>query len=96
MTTIRVDRIIGRQVFTTNGRRLGRLEEVRTESRSGQQVVSEYLIGSAGALQRLHLGVRLLFGLKHLNGFIARWDQLDVQRPERPRLNCPVAELRRL
>ena|SRR5436190_19638510 len=92
---LRLDRLVGREVYTANNRRLGRLEDVRAEQRGEDWVITAYLIGAAGLAERLGLGLRLLLGSKRAGGYIARWDQLDVSIPERPRLTCPVAALRR-
>ena len=93
--TLRLDRLLGRGVFAINNRRVGRLEEFRAEREGSDWVVSECVIGVAGLLERLGLGLRLVVGWKR-TGFIARWDQLDLTNPDRPRLLCPVHELRRL
>lgn len=92
---LRLDRMLGREVRTANNRRLGRLEEVRAEQRCGEWVVTEYVIGAAGLLERLGVGVRLLLGLERVGGYLARWDQMDLTDPTRPRISCPVDELRR-
>jgi sporulation protein YlmC with PRC-barrel domain len=94
-SAVRLDRLIGRQVLTANNRRLGRLEECRLQERSGAWVVTEWIIGPVGLLERLGLGTRLIVGRKR-GGYIARWDQLDLSNPERPRLSCVVDALRRL
>ncbi len=96
MPTVRLDRALGRKVLAKNGRSIGRLEECCAETIGNEWVVTEYVIGSAGLLDRLHLGVRLLFGGKRQHGFVARWDQLSLAEPERPVLLCPITELRRL
>ena len=93
---IRLDRLVGREVYTANNRRLGRLEEFRAERRGTTWVISEYVIGAAGFVERLGLGVRMLLGLKPLGGYVARWDQLDLSNPDRPALTCSVGSLRRL
>jgi hypothetical protein len=93
-TTVRLDRILGRNVVTANNRRLGRLEEFRAEQRGTSWVITEYVIGRAGLFERLGLGARLLFGLSRSMVLVARWDQLDISRPEHPRLICPVEQLR--
>src|SRR6476619_6875126 len=95
ITAIRLDRLIGRQVLTANNRPLGRIEECRAEHQGGSWVVTEWLIGSAGLLERLGFGLRLILGFHAGRSFIARWDQVDLTHPERPRLNCSVDELRR-
>jgi hypothetical protein len=91
----RLDRCLGRRVLATNNRVMGRLEEFRAEKRGSEWVVTEFVIGAGGLLERLHLGIRLLAGGKR-RGLLARWDQLDLREPERPRLRCPREELRQL
>jgi hypothetical protein len=90
---VRLDRLIGVQVLTRSNRSAGRLEEFRTEMRGKDCVVSEFVLGGAGLLERLGLGMKLLFG-RAVGGYVARWDQLDFSDPERPRLTCAVDELR--
>ena len=92
---LRLDRLPGREVRTANGRRLGRLHECRAEQRGDEWLVHDYVIGTAGLLERLGLGVRLVLGITAGEGYIVRWDQLDLSDPERPRLTCPVGDLRR-
>jgi hypothetical protein len=92
---LRLDRLIGRTVYTANNRRLGRLHECRAEQRGAAWVITEYVIGNAGLLERLGLGVRLILGLPRAAGYVARWDQLDLSNPDRPRLTCSVQDLRR-
>ena len=94
-TSIRLDRLVGRVVRTANNRRLGRLEEFRAERLGSAWVIREYVLGSAGLLERLGLGVRLILGLNRAGSYVVRWDQLDLSNPECPRLRCPVGELRR-
>jgi hypothetical protein len=93
--TVRLDRLLGREVYTANNRRFGRLEEFRAERHGADWVITEYVIGAAGLAERLGLGVRLILGIDRGGGYAARWDQLDLGNPDRLRLSCPVAELRR-
>lgn len=97
-TELRLDRLVGRQVLAANNRPLGRLEEFRVERDGSDWVVIEYIIGVAGLLERLGLGARLVIGLANIRrrGFIARWNQLDLTNPERPRLTCPIDDLKTL
>jgi hypothetical protein len=95
ITEIRLDRLVGREVYTANHRRLGRLQEFRAERRGTSWVVTEYLIGAAGLMERLGLGVWLIVGIKRSTGYIARWDQLDLSNPDRPTLTCAVESLQR-
>ena len=92
---LRIDRLLGRQVLATNGRPAGRLEEFHAEVRDGNCVITEYVIGSAGLIERLGVAAKGLFGLPR-HGYLARWDQIDFSNLEAPRLTCPVEELERI
>jgi hypothetical protein len=92
---VRVGRLLGRRVFAQNSRNVGRLEEFRLERHGDDWTITDYVIGGAGLLERLGLGFKLLFGL-HVGGRLARWDQVDISDPARPRLTCSVRELRPL
>jgi hypothetical protein len=94
-TDVRLDRLVGREAYTANHRRLGRLQEFRAERRGTSWVITEYVIGAAGLMERLGLGVRLILGLKRATGYVARWDQLDLSNPDRPTLRCAVEGLER-
>ena len=72
-TSIRLDRLLGREVRTANNHRLGRLEEFRAERRGPDWIVTEYVIGAAGLTERLGLGVRLILGMNRVRGYVARW-----------------------
>lgn len=91
---VRLDRMLGRPVLTGNNRSAGRVEEFRAEMHGTGCVVTGIVIGPAGMLERLDLGVRLLFGRK-VSGYLARWNQLDL-RGETPRLTVRVEELTKL
>lgn len=90
-----MDRLVGREVLAGNNRPVGRLEDFRAEVRNGECVITEYVIGPAALLERLDLNVRLLLTPKQ-RGYVARWDQLDINDELRPRLTCPVSELQKL
>jgi hypothetical protein len=92
---LRLESLLGRAVHAANGRVVGRLEEVRAEPKGRQHFVTEYVIGPAGLLERLGLGIRNLLGWRW-SGYIARWDQLDVSDPEHLRLTCTVDALTRV
>jgi len=92
---VRIDRLLGRQVVSANGRPAGRLEEFRAEIRDGECIITGYVIGLAGLASRLGVGVRALISLPSV-GYVARWDQIDLSNVETPRLTCPVEELQKL
>ncbi len=95
MTEVRLDALLGREVHGINNRRVGRLEEFRAARHGTGCVVTEYVIGAAGLLERLHVGARMLAGRKR-RGFVARADQIDLSDPNRLRLTCPLEDLDRL
>jgi len=92
---LHLHRLLGRRVLAGNNQSVGRIEEFRAEIRGTGCVVTEYVIGSAGLLERLGVGMRLLFG-RTREGSVARWDQIDISDPDHPRLTCPISELRDL
>ena len=91
--SMRLDALIGRAVWTLDGRRLGRLEECRVEFDGDRWCVREWMIGPAGMVARLGLNARLLVGSSQRHGYIARWNQLDVSDARRLRVSCPISEL---
>jgi hypothetical protein len=93
-SSLRLDRLVGREIHTANNRRFGRLEEFRAEQRGGAWFITEYVVGTAGLFERLGVGARLILGIKREHGCVVRWDQLDLSEPNRPRLTCSVKELR--
>jgi hypothetical protein len=93
---VRLDCLLGRRVLSRNNEAVGRVEEFRAEKRGSGAILTEYVIGRTGLLERLGVSVRLLIGRHQPGGYIARWDQLDISNPERPRLLCTLAELRKL
>jgi hypothetical protein len=92
---MRLDRLLGRHVYDRAGRRVGRLEEFRARKEGQGWVIDEYVIGAAGLLERLDLGVRLVLGFKP-RGYIATWDQVVLDDTPPIRLTCPVDQLRRV
>jgi sporulation protein YlmC with PRC-barrel domain len=96
---IKVELLLGKKVYAANGKRIGRLEEVRAELRRGECFVEEYLVGSYAVFERLAalaIGRAILgkFGAHRAGGgYRIAWDKLDLSDPARPRLRCPVEEL---
>jgi sporulation protein YlmC with PRC-barrel domain len=91
---VRLELLIGRPVVATNGRTIGRVEEMRAETRGEDVVVSGVLIGPQALLERLSMPVRELFGRR--TGYVARPDQIDLGDPHHPRLRVQVEELEKL
>ena len=92
---IYLDQLLGRTVLAGNNRPIGRLEEFHSEQRGDDFHIVEFVIGSAGLMERLNVGMKALFGVGR-GGKRARWDQIDISDPERPRLTCSIDELKEL
>jgi sporulation protein YlmC with PRC-barrel domain len=90
----RIERLLGRRVFDGDGRAVGRIEEMRAEKEHDYFVVTEIDVGPVALLERLsvrHLGITWP-GRSH--GYRVRWDQIDLEDEQRPRLLCDRSELR--
>ena len=87
-----LDTLLGRMVVAGNNRPVGRLEEFHAEQRGDYFHIVAFAIGSAGFMERLNVSIRALFG-KSRGGKIARWDQIDINDPTRPRLTCSIEDL---
>lgn len=90
----RLEHLLGRKVYDTDGRVVGRLEEVRAEREGEHYVVKDYLIGTAALFERLSIGTLGILRSGGPRGYRARWDQLSIERADRPTLTVAVGELR--
>jgi hypothetical protein len=90
---IPAERLLNRRVRARNGRVIGRIQELRVESRGDIYEVREYVLGPGGLLERLAV-IGRQFGGRRVRAVVARWDQIDLSQPDRPRLTCDRAELR--
>jgi len=86
---IELDRLLGKAVRDADGQLVGRIEEFRIEQRGDEWVITHYLLGVSGLLERL--GIHSVAGMlgiplpKRGERRIA-WDQLDLSDPKRPAL----------
>jgi hypothetical protein len=100
MAEVHVERLVGRRVLDTEGRALGRIEDIRAEREEGEWIVRDYVLGVGGLIERLAAGplVASLLGrwAPALRRHVIPWDALDLSDPERPRLTRPLTEMRRL
>jgi sporulation protein YlmC with PRC-barrel domain len=95
---IKLELLLGRQVYALNGRVIGRLEDVCAEVNQETASVNEYLIGTYAIFVRLSAweigrAVLGLLGSSIKSGYRVRWNQLDLTDPAHPKLTCPVSEL---
>ena len=98
MAEVHVERLVGRRVLDTEGRALGRIEDVRAEREEGEWIVRDYVLGVGGLIERLAAGplVATLLGrwAPMLRRHVIPWDALDLSDPEWPRLTRPLTEMR--
>jgi len=94
MKTILFERMVGRRVHDSEGKRVGRIVAVRVDWEGKDCVVRDYLLGTAALVKRLGLSAKVFLGmkLKHEPRSIA-WDLMDISDPEKPRLRCSLAEI---
>lgn len=96
---IHVELLLGRLVRDINGRKVGRLEEVRAERVGGQLCVVEYLTGGLGAAHRIGLSSLPFAALGLLGlpsgggGYHIPWKEMDLSDPFHPRTRCPREQL---
>lgn len=92
---IALHHLVGRMVRGADGRRIGRVEELCAEIalREGgcDYVVTEYHVGSFGALEALAGGRFSRLFLRHVGrapyrSYRIPWDRLDLSDPAKPRL----------
>jgi hypothetical protein len=93
---IRLELMLGRAVVGLDGRSVGHLEEVVTEWQGAEMVVTRYLLGVRSLLKRLSGEILASHAAGLGPAYAARWDQVDIRDPVRPRLTCPASELQRL
>ena len=96
---IHVERLLGRSVRDTDGRRAGRIEEIEVESCSQGCFVTGFVLGAEGLLQRLSFrGIVPLFipsisAKAQKRAKVVPWQQMDLRDPKRPRLRCRKNDL---
>jgi sporulation protein YlmC with PRC-barrel domain len=95
MKTVHLELLLGRKVLDSEGKKVGRILEVRAEQDGKDCVVREYLLGTAALLTRLGLSAGRMVGLPIRREPLAvPWDRMDLRNPEKPRLTCRLEELR--
>src|SRR4051812_6593578 len=94
---IALERIVGRKVYTKNGRAIGRLEEIHAENIDGDLQIVEFMIGPLALLERLATAVRLQsllrwFG-RRSKSYCLPWFAVDLTNPEHPLVRGTMQEL---
>jgi sporulation protein YlmC with PRC-barrel domain len=94
---IHLEQLLNRRVFASNGRPVGRLEEICAERREKECFITEYHVGVYALFERvagsaIGRAVLRLFGGGR-SGYRIPWDKLDLSDPAHLRLRCKVSEL---
>ena len=95
---IHLELLLGKKVLDSEGKSVGRIEEVIAVQQGDEWVIQEYLIGFIGLLHRfsardLSRALLRMFRVKEDTGYRVPWDKLDLTDPDNPRLKCPLHEL---
>ena len=95
---IHLELLLGKRVYASNGRPIGRLEEVCVQLQQGVATVNEFEVGTYALFERLsawQIGRAILglFGSLIKSGYSVKWNQLDLSDPDHPKLTCSVTEL---
>lgn len=94
---VHLELLHGRKVIDTAGKTAGRIHSVKAERVGEECLVREWRLGPGALIHRLGLSAAALVGLPVRNEPLrVPWEQLDLADPERPRLRCTVAEVKRL
>jgi len=101
MTEIRVELLLGRKVVDVDGKKVGRVEEIRGDKNAVGVLVEDYLVGAYAHVERLAAWslvrpIRGILGKSVYSMYRIRWEEMDLSDPNHPRLTVPKSELRRL
>ena len=92
---VHLEQLLGKLVRDPDEVKVGRILSVHAEIEGDECVVREYDLGAAALMENLGISVlRIAHGLFKWEPLRVPWDQLDLSDPDRPRLRCPVAELK--
>jgi sporulation protein YlmC with PRC-barrel domain len=95
LKTVHLELLLGREVHDPDGRKVGRILEVRAERQGKECVIREYLLGTAALLTRLGLYTGRIVGVPiRRQPLSVPWDLMDLRDPRKPRLTCSLAELK--
>jgi sporulation protein YlmC with PRC-barrel domain len=91
---VRIDLMVGRMVHDREGKRVGRISEVRVEPQADALEVVEYHLGAAAMLGRIGLTTRRLVGLSLGEPIRVPWQRIDISDPEHPVFDGLADELK--
>lgn len=92
---IHLEQLLGKLVRDPDEMKVGRILSVHAEIEGDECVVRAYDLGAAALMENLGISIlRVAHGIFSKEPLRVPWDQLDLSDPERPRLRCPVADLK--
>jgi sporulation protein YlmC with PRC-barrel domain len=98
---IKVQLLVGTKVQDADGRKVGRIEEIRVERQETALLVESYLIGVSALVDRLSARTlvrpiaRFLRARRIYSVYEIPWQDMDVTDPKRPVLKIAQREMRR-
>src|SRR5947208_1081288 len=98
---IHLELLIGKKVTDNQGAPVGRIEEVHARTENAQTLVTEYVLGEEGLMQRLSISGVSMFFLRLLGAArsLAKssqhvpWHLMDLSDPQSPKLRCRKDQL---
>ena len=99
---IKVELLVGTKVRDLDGRRVGRIEEIRVERQEEALLVEAYLIGASALIERLSARtlvrpIRRLLRARHIYSvYKVLWQDMDLTDPERPVVRIAKRDLQRV
>ena len=95
MKTVHFELLLGRKVRDSEGKKAGRILAVLAVNQGEDCVISEYHLGTAALLTRLGFSAGMIAGLPiHSEPLRVPWEKMDLRDPHKPRLTCPLGELK--
>jgi sporulation protein YlmC with PRC-barrel domain len=92
---IHLEKLEGRRVVDSAGKKVGRIEEVHAERVGEECLIEEYVLGEEGLMERLSV-LKIFFSSKKKKGKHVPWKQMDLSDPRHPKLRCTSEELDRM
>lgn len=97
---VNVELLVGTQVHDLDGKKVGRIQELRADSRGDNCVVESYLIGASALIERLSAWTlvrpigRALHARKVYSLYEVPWQEMDLSDPKKPKLRIAEKDLR--
>ncbi|EJZ18467.1 PRC-barrel domain-containing protein (plasmid) [Rhizobium sp. Pop5] len=102
MNEVRLELLLGKQVFDVDGKAVGRVEEIRAEARGADLYVVEYHLGAYSLFERLSalaIGRAVLTAIGAARSGSKKavpWDKLDMRDLEHLQVTCRGSTLQTL